>query len=141
MIVRPATFKDDHDRILSIVSQLPDLKRFRDRRTFSTDRAYASGWIRVAETDYGDIIGFSCSRSLDRFPQTTLCFIGVKERWQGKGVGRLLMNDIENVSNCEWSNSYIRLKVAPTNVAVANFFKNRGYEYEKDNLHMGKALW
>lgn len=138
MIIRNATFKGDHDRILAISQEHPDLNKFRDRRIFSPDEAYDSGWIRVAETDYGEVVGFTCARRLIRKPQTSLYFIGITTKWRNKGVGTKLMNDLEKRSNHEWSDKSIRLKVTPTNHNAVDFFLHRGYKFEKDKVHMVK---
>ena len=140
MNIRNAIFKKDHENILAIAQAHPDITRFRDRYIFSTDQAYASGWIQVVETDYDEIVGFTCSRVLIRKPVTSLYFLCVAEKWRGKGLGTQLMDNLEKISNQDWSCNSIRLKVTPTNTRAIEFFQKRGYAFEKDGKHMKKDI-
>ncbi len=91
-MIRTAT-PADHKAILQVAKQSKYTKDFSNQVMFSSEAAYAKGWIRVFEQD-GKIVGFTCVREKVRQPEVVLYFIGIDEGAKGLGIGRRLIQDI-----------------------------------------------
>ncbi len=91
-MIRTAT-PADHKAILQVAKQSKYTKDFSNQVMFSSEAAYAKGWIRVKEVG-GEIVGFTCIREKVRSPETVLYFIGVHPKVTGCGIGQELIQDI-----------------------------------------------
>lgn len=113
---------------------------------FSGEDAYKKGWIRIAQWamgesggakyHLGDIAGFYCVRHKKRSPETMLYFLMVDPRFEGQGIGRILMGSLEEHT----PHNRIALKVEKENEGAIAFYKKLGYVVESDEAYGGKGL-
>lgn len=126
--VRTAT-PADHDAIFKVAKTSKYTKDFSNRVMFSSDAAYEKGWIAVAETDEGEIIGFTCVRHKSREPKTMLYFITVRPDWGGHGIGRDLLDAVMAHS----PHRVMELNVMKDNEAL-NFYLRLGFRIVGDAM-------
>lgn len=134
MIIRPA-LQTEHKEILKISKQSPYTKDFSNSMMFSSEAAYAKGWIRVAVGDDGIIDGFTCFRVKKREPVTVLYFVGVRMERKRVGLGWWLVQDMMEFS----PNKRLKLNVAKDNIAARAFYDRHGFWVDGDSLG-GKGL-
>ena len=122
----------EHDMILAIAKTSRYTKDFSNRVMFSSDAAYEKGWIKVAESDAGEIIGFTCVRHKTRQPETMLYFITIHPEWRGQGVGKIMLDEVMD----DGPHSRMALNVMKDNEAVS-FYENLGFERVGEAINGG----
>lgn len=132
MMIRNLT-PDDHKEAVRLAKTSPYTKDFSNRVMFSSDAAYAKGWIRGLLDTSGAISGFYCVRQKTRVPETMLYFIVVAPEARSRGVGKLLLDDMKARS----PSGKIALNVMKENRAV-QFYLREGFVVVGDSLG-GKA--
>ncbi len=119
----------EHDKLLAIAKTSPYTKDFSNRVMFSSDAAYAKGWIRAAYLN-GEPIGFYCVRHKSRDDkETALYFITVAPSYRDLNVGAILMEDLKAQS----PRRHIRLNVAKDNRAKS-FYDSHGFVVTGEGL-------
>lgn len=119
----------DHKEILAVAKQHKCTRDF-GSHMFSPTAAYDKGWIRVAVTQLGTIVGFTCVRQKVRTPVTELYFIGVSEMLRSHGIGDMLLADL-------WQHSEhkrIGLNVERTNTGAVKFYLRHGFQVTGESL-------
>ena len=110
---------------------------FTNRVMFSSDAAYAKGWIRVLLKDK-QAIGFYCIRNKVRGDRATkLYFITVHPDWRDKGIGEMLMLALKDQATRH--GGVIELDVAKDNRAKS-FYDRHGFVVEHGDA-LGGAAW
>lgn len=128
---------EEHDEIARLAKTSPYTRDFTNRVMFSSDAAYAKGWIRVLIKDK-KIIGFYCIRNKVRGDRATkLYFITVHPDWRGKGVGEMLM--LALMEQARRHGGVIELDVAKDNRAKS-FYDRHGFRVEHGEA-LGGAAW
>jgi ribosomal protein S18 acetylase RimI-like enzyme len=98
---------------------------------FSGDAAYEKGWIRTAvDTLSGKILGFTCVRHKVREPKTMLYYIIVSPDARRRGVGQLLLNDLEATT----PHRCIELSCLKDNAEALAFYAKNGYKITGESL-------
>ncbi len=129
MITIRTAVVEDHNEILKVAKQSKYTKDFSNTVMFSSPEAYAKGWIRVAEED-GKVVGFTCIREKVRQPETVLYFITVDKDTKGKGVGKLLIQDIIDRTR----HNTLALNVAKDNAEAKQFYDTLGFVVAGESL-------
>ena len=124
-IIRVAT-PDDHAAICVVAKTSKYTKDFSNRLMFSSDAAYAKGWILVAE-HRGEILGFTCVRHKVREPVTMLYFITVHPDERGGFIGERLLKHVMQQS----PHTCMALNVMKENRAVS-FYERLGFKIAGD---------
>jgi ribosomal protein S18 acetylase RimI-like enzyme len=86
--------EQDHEAIVLVTKLSPYTKDFSNQMMFSSAVSYAKGWMRVA-VSRGEIVGFTCRREKSRVNRTKLYFLGVREDHKRRGIGRALVDDMQ----------------------------------------------
>lgn len=130
--IEPADRAMDHSPLCTLARKSTFTRDF-SAMWFSGREAYEKGWIRVARVaasdphcplDEDEIAGFTCVRHRKRQPLlTTLYFIGVDPRMRGRGVGKMLLDDMHESS----PHSTFELKVSHDNPDALRFYQREGY--------------
>lgn len=128
-----------HSALLSL-SRLSRYTRDFGNHIFSGVEQYRKGWIRLAVDPSGKVLGFTCFRVKVRSPETKLYFIGVHPDAGGRGIGRLLMNDLERLSShareartTQGDQWWVALDCCKEN-AACRFYEALGYRTEGEAL-------
>lgn len=127
MTIRPAR-AEEHKKILEISKLSKYTKDFSNQVMFSSPAAYEKNWILVAE-DQGEIIGFICFRVKMRKPETTLYFVGVREK--RRGVGWALIMEMMRYAG---DNLTLTLNCAKDNDIGNAFYARHGFEVTGESL-------
>lgn len=133
--IRPSEKQWDHKRLCQLAKRSKYISSF-SSLMFSGDGAYEKGWIRQATDEEGELYGFTCFRVKSRSPETMLYFIMVAPEHEGKGIGRMLLEDLEAHS----PHPTIVLKVMKDNERALAFYTRMGYTVSKDDVYDGKGV-
>lgn len=136
-VIRPARVSD-HDAICAVAKTSPYTRDFTNTVMFSSEAAYAKGWIKIVIHD-DEIVGFYCIRQKVRGDRATkLYFITVAPAWRDKGVGEMLMAELKRDSE-RHNGGIIELDVAKDNRAKS-FYERHGFSLDHGNA-LGGAAW
>jgi ribosomal protein S18 acetylase RimI-like enzyme len=141
--MRTAIKEQDHKALVALAKTSKYTKDFSNEVMFSSEAAYAKGWIRLAENEDGEPIGFYCVRHKVRAPVTMLYFIVVHPDCRDHGVGELLMEDLEQQARaqCKVGQAYaIHLNVAKDNTGAIRFYERLGFNIIGDHAIKGTAF-
>jgi len=114
----------DHAELVKLAKTTEYTRDFSNKLMFSSDDAYAKGWIRVATIE-GDIVGFTCVRHKSRKPflETMLYFVVVDPAHRSQGIGELLLED----AMFHGPHTMMRLNVMKKNARAVSFYKRLGF--------------
>lgn len=126
--------KENHKELVQLAKQSIYTKDFSNTVIFSSKAAYEKGWIRMY-TENGKILGFTCVRHKIREPVTVLYFITVDENEKYRGIGKILMRDIQKQS----PHKTIHLNVMKTNQEALKFYISLGFKIISEDAIKGQA--
>ena len=120
----------EHAELCKLAKTSPYTRDFSNRVMFSSDAAYAKGWIRVM-LHKREPIGFYCVRQKSRGEKATaLYFITVHPDWRSKNVGKMLLDDIKRAS----PSGIVQLNVAKDNERARAFYVREGFTTTGESL-------
>lgn len=123
MTIRPAT-QADHLRLCELSRSHPAGRGFTNTLMFSGAVHYEKGWLRVAETDTGEIIGYTCFRFKKRATDTHLYYVIVDPKFREQGVGKSLMADLIAQSKTQ---TRLTLDCMKDNAPALKFYDGLGF--------------
>jgi ribosomal protein S18 acetylase RimI-like enzyme len=132
----------DHVKLVKLAKTSPYTSHFSNRIMFSSDAAYAKGWIRMLydSADPDNPMALTCVRHKSREPKSTaLYFLVVRPDLRGRGYGDLMIFDLVQQS----PSKIIQLNVAKDNESAIRFYKRHGFDtigeslYDKDGKPHG----
>ena len=123
--------------------ELPILKTSEEYRQNMSEKFIKYGNVLFVE-EQESILGFVAFYANDLETKTAyISFIAVKNAFQKKGVGTLLLNSCEIQAQKKGMNK-IRLEVKKNNTNAQCFYKNHRFDFEcdasDDSFYMFKAL-
>lgn len=123
MITCRAARLDEHKALVKLAKTGFHTRDFSNAVMFSSPAAYEKGWIRVAEEE-GVLLGYTCVRHKIRAPETVLYFITVAPLAKRRGVGRMLLEDLQQHS----PHRRCVLNVANDNPEALAFYPRLGFK-------------
>lgn len=126
--------REQHKQIMAVAKLSKWTKDF-GNMIFSGPEHYQKGWIKVV-VSAGRVVAFSCFRVKVRSPEVKLYFIGVDRGAQLRGLGRLLMADLERLA----AGRTIALDCSNENPA-GEFYRRLGYTPAGPSLNGTATRW
>lgn len=120
LLVEEAT-KADHKELVRIAKTSKYTKDFSNSLMFSSDVAYAKGWIMKAILN-GKIVGLSCVRH-KRDGTTMLYFVTIDPECRSKGIGEKLLTWVM----MRGPHQRMRLNVMKDNTKAIAFYDRLGF--------------
>lgn len=132
--------QQDHEKILKLAKTSKYTKDFSNAVMFSSPAAYAKGWIRIAENEAGEVVGFTCVRHKVREPKTVLYFLNVREDVRKQNVAKMLLDLVMSDS----PHKTMQLNVMKDNEAKG-FYDRQGFQVTGEAIngqaHQMEKVW
>lgn len=142
-VIQCKTFEQIHEALIYCAGDLYN-KKLNNKEFIEniSNKYYKNGVVfkSIAEDQITGMIAFYCNNITDK--KAFLSMIVVKAEYQGKGVGGVLLKQMEKECSC-LGMSYVVLEVDRTNKNAQGFYLLHGYQIIKkceDSLFMGKCL-
>jgi len=122
--------RDDDRKILqNFLNSLSEetLNKWRHYSGEIIDEIYKEFSHKLIGLDDGKIVVYGCLIPNDNYPDTPALGIVVTDEYQGRGVGSLMMRELENLAT-EKSYKFIFLTAFKSNHHAYNLYKKMGYE-------------
>lgn len=114
---------DEHADLVRLAKTSKYTQDYSNAQMFSSENAYAKGWIRVAEID-GVVVGLTCVRHKTRHPETMLYFVVTHPDYRSQSLGEQMLNDVMLHS----PHRVMRLNVMKDNERAVNFYLRLGFK-------------
>jgi ribosomal protein S18 acetylase RimI-like enzyme len=140
MIILQARKILHHKQLVFIARQSPYTKDFSNEVMFSSDTAYARGWVRLAMMN-DVIIGFTCVRVKKQTARTKLYFMGVMPDCQRQGVATRLVESLQKwLINEHYTHQTIELSCKRDNIIARQLYLKLGFVIEHSDLDYNYML-
>jgi len=146
--IREMELEDLH-RVYALGEQLytaedwPNLYRTWDETDFINNFNTDGEFCWVAETEAGEIIGFALGAMLEKRRSAWVYgwvdWLGVHSAWQGKGVGKRLLDKLTDLF-IEEGARMILIDTEADNEKALRFFKKEGFGNPNEHVYLSRNL-
>ena len=140
---------EDLYRVYALGEQLytaedwPNLYRTWDETDIITNYTTDGEFCWVAETDAGEIVGFALGAMLEKQRNSWvygwLDWLGVHAAWQGKGVGKRLLDKLTDLF-IEQGARMILIDTEADNEKALRFFQKEGFGNPNEHVYLSRNL-